>query len=95
MFFVYIIKSNSIDRFYIGYTSESIEERISKHNSSFYSNGYTSKVDDWTLFYSIECTSASQALKIEKHIKKMKSRKYIENLIKYPEITIKLLARYS
>ena len=33
--------------------------------------------------------------KIEAHIKKMKSRKYIENLIRYPEIIQKLIEKYS
>jgi putative endonuclease len=36
-----------------------------------------------------------QAHKIENHIKKMKSKKYIENLKKYPEISLRLLQKYS
>jgi putative endonuclease len=32
---------------------------------------------------------------IEKHIKAMKSKKYIENLIKYPEMSVKLLQKYE
>jgi len=33
--------------------------------------------------------------KIEIHIKKMKSKKYIQDLKKYPEIAQKLLKKYS
>ncbi len=75
-------------------TQESIETRLDNHNSSKYKNSFTSRANDWELYYSIECESISQALKVEKHIKKMKSRVYIENLKKYPEISEKLLLRY-
>ncbi len=33
--------------------------------------------------------------KIENHIKKMKSKKYIKDLKKYPEIAQKLIKKYS
>jgi putative endonuclease len=35
-----------------------------------------------------------QALRIEKHIKNMKSKKYIEDIKKYPEITERLKEKY-
>jgi putative endonuclease len=59
------------------------------------SRKYTYNADDWTLFFSINCDSKSQALAIEKHIKTMKSKVYIENLNKHPEIIEKLLDKYS
>tara|TARA_R110000868_G_scaffold153826_1_gene379776 strand:+ start:99 stop:308 length:210 start_codon:yes stop_codon:yes gene_type:complete len=58
-------------------------------------NKFPYNADDWTLFYKIDCTTKSQALKIEAHIKRMKSKVYIENLLKYSEITIKLLEKYK
>jgi putative endonuclease len=36
-----------------------------------------------------------QAREIEKHLKKMKSRKYLENLKRYPEMLGKLLLRFD
>jgi len=36
-----------------------------------------------------------QARKIEKQIKRMKSKKYIENLKKYPDIVKKLIEKYK
>ncbi|PXY38851.1 excinuclease ABC subunit C, partial [Flavobacterium cheongpyeongense] len=36
-----------------------------------------------------------QALAIEKHIKDMKSKIYIENLLRYPEVINKLLEKYK
>jgi len=37
----------------------------------------------------------AQARMIETHIKRMKSRKYIENLMKYPAIAEKLKEKYN
>ena len=91
---VYILFSPSIDKFYVGYT-ESLEIRLAQHNSGLFDKAYTKKVSDWKIFYSIECHSISQAIMIEKHIKKMKSKNYYFSLKKYPEITQKLKDKYQ
>ena len=89
---VYILFSSELNRFYIGSTIIPVDERLERHLENYYgSKKFTSKAKDWSLYLSIECTSKEQALKIEKHIKKMKSKKYIENLSKYPEMVRKLL----
>jgi len=77
-FFVYIIYSISVDKFYIGYTSD-LEKRLSEHNRSI--SAYTSKASDWSLKYSEPCSSRELAMKREKEIKRKKSRTYIESLI--------------
>jgi putative endonuclease len=59
------------------------------------SRKYTYRADDWVLFYKIECKSKAQAFAIESHIKRMKSKIYIENLRKYPEISERLLLKYK
>jgi putative endonuclease len=92
---VYIIFSDSLNKFYIGYTTELVQSRIEKHNSLHYDNKFTAKGIPWKLFLQIECTSVSQALKIEKHIKLMKSSSYIRNLQKYPEMVSNLLLKYN
>jgi len=56
---------------------------------------FTAKANDWALFLKINCSSKTQGLQIEKHIKKMKSKSYIKNLLKYPEIIDKLKIKYS
>ncbi len=91
----YILYSIKLDKFYVGFTQDSVEERVAKHNASSYGYHYTSKADDWQIFLVIECDTISQAMKIEKHIKKMKSRKYYHDLKKYPEIFIKLKEKYK
>ena len=78
-FFVYIIYSVSLDRFYIGYTFD-LEKRLSEHNRGI--SEYTSKASDWSLRYSEPCSSRELAMKREKEIKRKKSRTYIESLIK-------------
>jgi putative endonuclease len=56
---------------------------------------YTHCATDWKLFLLIPCTMIGQAVYIESKIKRMKSRKYIENLKKYPEIVEKILKEYN
>jgi putative endonuclease len=80
MFTVYIHYSQNFDKYYIGYTSEEVKERIRKHNSN-YKGGFTSKTNDWELKYQETYEMKTEAISREKEIKKKKSRKYIELLI--------------
>ena len=89
---VYIIYSEKLDRFYTGFTTD-FDVRLHFHLHAE-KHKFTAKATDWVLYFKIECESKNQALKIEKHIKEMKSKKYIQNLLLYPEITQKLLERY-
>ena len=93
MFLVYILHSNKLNRFYIGFT-EDIETRMEFHLSKVQNKKFTYNADDWQLYLKIDCESKSQALAIEKHIKSMKSKIYIENLLKYPEIILNLKSKY-
>jgi putative endonuclease len=78
MYYVYIIYSQKLDRYYIGY-SENLAKRLLEHNSG--ASTYTSKAQDWELKYQIPFNSREEALREEKRIKGKKSRKYIEWLI--------------
>ncbi len=89
---VYILYSKKLNRFYIGYTSD-FDTRLEFHKNAE-SHKFTANAHDWELFLRIPCDSKKQALTIEKHIKNMKSKTYIENLIKYPDIILKLKDRY-
>ena len=80
MFSIYIIYSNSADRYYIGY-SKNVPKRVEKHNSSPFKT-YTSKYRPWVLKVSFNVgEDRGIALKIEKFIKKQKSRIFIEKII--------------
>ena len=90
---VYILHSEILSRFYIGYTSN-FDVRAAFHENPD-SRKFTYNAKDWKLFLKINCESQQQAMKIEKHIKLMKSSVYIKNLKKYPEMVQKLLERYK
>ena len=92
-FCVYILHSDKLNRYYIGFTSD-FDTRLDFHLNSEDQRKFTYNANDWTTFLKIECQSKTQALAIEKHIKKMKSKIYIENLIVYPGIVIKLIEKY-
>lgn len=89
---VYILYSKKADSFYIGSCND-LKERLEQHRKKVF-NGFTSNEDDWQLFYSIDDLGYKQSRDIESHIKKMKSRKYIQNLVQYPEMAEKLKTRY-
>jgi putative endonuclease len=89
-----IIYSENADKFYIGQTMD-IERREMQHNNKCFKDCSTKIAVDWTVFHLIECKSRKQAILIEKHIKKMRSRKYILNLKKYPDIAQRLFDKYN
>ncbi|MBK9359064.1 MAG: GIY-YIG nuclease family protein [Bacteroidales bacterium] len=43
--FVYILYSESLDKYYVGSTHGTVEERLYKHNNR--QKGFTSAVSDW------------------------------------------------
>lgn len=94
MNYVYIIQSKLDQSFYIGKTSN-LEKRLDFHNSIELNIGITRRKIPWEYYHILEMEDAATATRIEQHIKSMKSRKYIENLKKYPEMTEKLLKKYS
>lgn len=81
MYFIYILHSESADKYYVGHTDDYIQ-RLNDHNTQDYFNTYTSKHRPWKMKAVFACgTSRSDALKIEKFIKKQKNRRFIENAI--------------
>ncbi|BAX79869.1 GIY-YIG nuclease family protein [Labilibaculum antarcticum] len=80
MFFIYILYSPSSDKYYIGYT-EDVSKRIFMHNNPIRSS-YTSKHRPWILKRAFKVSDKKTlTLKVERKIKKMKSRKYLEQLL--------------
>ena len=75
----YILYSTFRNKYYVGFTSGGLEERILKHNSNH--KGFTGKTGDWQLKYKELFNTKSEAMQRELQIKKQKSRKYIEQLI--------------
>jgi putative endonuclease len=71
-----------------------MEIRLALHENPA-ARKFTARADDWQLVFEIFCDNNVQALSIEKHIKSMKSKVYIENLIRYPEMAESLKEKYS
>ncbi len=81
MFYVYILHNSEIGKYYIGFTTN-LNLRLLEHNKHHHKSKFTRKnIGDWKLVYYETFTEKTKALKREKQIKKMKSKKYIENLI--------------
>ena len=91
----YILHSQVLGKYYTGVTLENVSSRLEKHNESTYGTHYTSQTKDWELYLEIICNCKTQMFQIEKHIKRMKSKVYIENLKKYPEMIEKLKNKYT
>jgi len=79
MFTVYILFSETADRFYIGFTSELVEERLRKHLSNH--SGFTAKTKDWKIVHTEQFENKSEALQREKEIKNWKRKSRILKLI--------------
>jgi putative endonuclease len=77
--FFYTLFSSSANKFYVGHTTESLEERLRKHKSNH--KGFTGKFKDWNIVYSEEYASKEFAYKREREVKSWKSRNRIEKLI--------------
>jgi len=80
MFYIYIIYSETADNYYTGY-SEDPWSRIIQHNDNK-SDKYTGKYDNWKLAAVFEASEErGEAMKLEKFIKKQKTKKLIDKLI--------------
>ena len=79
-FYVYILYSELIDKFYVGQTGD-IDKRLLFHNDSQRNNIWTKRGIPWVLKKAILFNSRAEALKAEKFIKSQKSRKVILDII--------------
>ncbi len=94
MAFVYILYSKSASQYYTG-SGKDLGKRVEQHFIKEIAGAFTSKAEDWIIYLSIDDLEYKQARDIENHIKRMKSRKYIENLKEYPELVQKIKIQYQ
>ena len=93
MAWVYILISDQNGKFYIG-ASRNVDERLIWHNSILKNTGHSRKGIPWKIFLTLECDNMNHALKVEKHIKKMKSRKFIFDIEKFPDLRKRVIEKY-
>jgi putative endonuclease len=79
MYFCYILFSAPINRYYIGET-EHLESRLEMHNSGFFKGSFTKRARDWELYLHIGFDTRKEARRMERFIKRQRSRKFIESL---------------
>ncbi|CAM3559362.1 GIY-YIG nuclease family protein [Flavobacterium chungbukense] len=92
MHYLYILYSNSSQKFYIGET-KNIHERIFKHQNHFYSNSFTKIADDWEVVLTFSCNTKDDALYLENFIKRMKSKIFNNKVIANPSILEDILSK--
>ena len=90
MHFLYILYSKKLDRYYVGETSD-VEFRLQLHLKKSFSKSFTSKSNDWEIVLVYEANSKENAVYLERFIKRMKSRKFIEKIIENPETLEEIL----
>jgi len=78
MYIVYIIYSQRIDKYYIGFSSN-IHDRLCKHNRN--SKGFSSSGKPWTIVYTEVFENKKDAMAREKQLKKWKNRERLKKLI--------------
>jgi len=78
LFHVYLLFSESKNRYYIGHSSN-LETRLIRHNQK--SKGFTGNTNDWKVVYTEQYNTKEEAQKRELQIKSWKSRIKIQELI--------------
>jgi putative endonuclease len=90
MFIVYIIYSNKTDKYYIG-TTDDFNKRLDEHNNAVYPNAYTRNGKPWVLKKCFCCELSKEAYFMERFIKRMKSRDFIEKIINDPSLFYEIM----
>jgi putative endonuclease len=91
---VYILYSKKISNYYVG-SCEDVSYRHGQHLNKEYKGSFTTRVDDWEIYYYKDDLGSRQARLIERHIKRMKSQTYYQNLKIYPDIMERLMKKYK
>jgi len=80
MYYLYVLRSIKSNKYYLGITSHPLL-RLEEHNTSE-RQLYTSTDRPWEKVGLYNCgEDLGEALKIERYIKKQKSRRFIENIL--------------
>jgi putative endonuclease len=78
---LYILRSRSSGRYYVGATNDLIA-RLAQHNTpEMNPSRWTRSRGPWEMVFHKKYVSAHSALLAERYVKKMKSAKFIEKLL--------------
>ena len=80
MYYIYILYSSLADKYYVGYSSDPwrrLDQHLNNDGTKF-----TGSFKDWEISAIFEAsTNIAEAMKIERFIKRQKSRKLIERML--------------
>ncbi|WP_154852170.1 GIY-YIG nuclease family protein [Cyclobacterium xiamenense] len=76
-YFVYILYSASLDRFYVGQTQD-LEARLQRHNSG--RNKSTKGGIPWEMVHVETCADRTEAVRKETKIKNLGSKRYLQTI---------------
>ena len=77
---VYILYSRVLNKYYVG-SSDNAELRLHHHHNPIDKSRFTARGAPWEIQCLLPCESREHALRLERFIKRMKSRHFIERLI--------------
>ena len=78
VFFTYILFSDSLSQYYIGYTSD-LKSRVARHNAG--GSRFTKRGIPWCLVYFEAFNTKSEAISRERFLKRQRNRAFYERLI--------------
>jgi len=77
-YYTYILLSLRDNSFYFGHTNN-LDERLKRHNAGL--EKYTSSRRPWKIFWFTDFAPRAEAMRLEKKLKNMKSRKRVLEFI--------------
>ena len=85
IFIVYILFSATLEKYYIGYTGQSIQQRLSHHLANH--KGFTAKAKDWKVVHTQNFDNKTAAMSEEKRLKALKSKIRLQQFIEMCSLT--------
>ncbi|MBT3228249.1 MAG: GIY-YIG nuclease family protein [Candidatus Marinimicrobia bacterium] len=79
MFTVYILESETTGKLYIGQTND-IKRRLNQHHRGYVSS--TKNRGPWSLLKTIELKTRSEAVQLERRLKRMKNPSRVKSFLK-------------
>ena len=90
MHFLYILYSEKFDLFYVGQTHD-MAQRVERHNNHIYKGAFTKIDENWKSVLELQLENKTQALFLERFIKRMKSKVFIRKIIENTKILMEIL----
>jgi putative endonuclease len=75
-FYVYILYSSKLEKYYIGSTND-IEDRLYRHNSG--QSTFTKTGIPWVLIHKEETATRAEAVRLEMSVKKRGAKRYLQD----------------